>query len=392
MQGQPSPTMSPSPQSGLYTFKPLSVQQQPLAAPSGVTVASAQPSGPMGGMELSNSGTHSTNGAQLSGGSGGGALAGQTSGPSTAQQLQGQSVHQLRALRGPSPHTPIQPSLAARAGAQSPTSMLHHHSQQFIGPSMAIGGGGGGGGQAGAMLQQINPSQLSTPSQTSSNASQMGPPTGLTAPGRMGGPVGSGIPSGQWTGRPGFGAVMPQRPSRYQQEPTDILSKQKLQELMRQVAPNDRLGPEVQELMQDIAEDFVESVTTFSCLLAKLRKSDCLDAKDVALHLERNWNIHVPGYSSMIAVTAPTPLSSLKRPLPEGHKQRLTLVKKTMSIQRKREERERERKQKEEKERKENQLPAAENHKVPQANDMEGPEAIEEEKLMEFPQQGTEMT
>jgi len=94
----------------------------------------------------------------------------------------------------------------------------------------------------------------------------------------------------------------------------------------------------------------------------------------------------------MIAVTAPTPLSSLKRPLPEGHKQRLTLVKKTMSIQRKREERERERKQKEEKERKENQLPAAENHKVPQANDMEGPEAIEEEKLMEFPQQGTEMT
>lgn len=40
----------------------------------------------------------------------------------------------------------------------------------------------------------------------------------------------------------------------------------------------------------------MESVTEFACKLAKHRNSRTLDARDVQLHLEKNWDIRVPGY------------------------------------------------------------------------------------------------
>jgi len=64
-----------------------------------------------------------------------------------------------------------------------------------------------------------------------------------------------------------------------------ILSKRKLQELLSQIDSAERLDPEIEDLLVDIAEDFVENVTTFACQLAKHRKSDTLEVKDMQLHL-----------------------------------------------------------------------------------------------------------
>eukprot|EP00039_Didymoeca_costata_P030671 m.30827 g.30827 ORF g.30827 m.30827 type:complete len:176 (+) comp8245_c0_seq1:119-646(+) len=101
-----------------------------------------------------------------------------------------------------------------------------------------------------------------------------------------------------------------------------VLPQGKIQELVKQIDPNQTLETEVEDLLQEMANDFIERVVTFSCQLAKHRGSDKLEAKDVQLHLERNWNIRVPGVGreDMRINKAPK--------VPETHKQRVIQVQK----------------------------------------------------------------
>ncbi|KAF6165990.1 hypothetical protein GIB67_012887 [Kingdonia uniflora] len=102
-----------------------------------------------------------------------------------------------------------------------------------------------------------------------------------------------------------------------------ILSKRSIHELVTQIDPSEKLDPDVQDILVEIAEDFVESITTFACSFAKHRKSNTLEAKDILLHLEKNWNIALPGFGG-------DEIKSFKKPFTNDiHKERLAAIKKS---------------------------------------------------------------
>ncbi|RKP32204.1 hypothetical protein METBISCDRAFT_3645, partial [Metschnikowia bicuspidata] len=82
-----------------------------------------------------------------------------------------------------------------------------------------------------------------------------------------------------------------------------VLTKRKLTELVNSLGADEGDGKttidgDVEELLLDLADEFVSSVTSFACRLAKHRKAESVDVKDVQLHLERNWNMRIPGYAT----------------------------------------------------------------------------------------------
>lgn len=102
-----------------------------------------------------------------------------------------------------------------------------------------------------------------------------------------------------------------------------ILSKRSIQDIVTQIDPSEKLDAEVEDILVDIAEEFVESITTFGCSLAKHRKSNTLEAKDILLHLERNWNMTLPGFGGDEIRAYKKPFTS------EIHKERIAAIKKS---------------------------------------------------------------
>lgn len=78
-----------------------------------------------------------------------------------------------------------------------------------------------------------------------------------------------------------------------------ILTKPRLQELVREIDPTEQLDEEVEELLLQIADDFVENTVNAACLLAKHRKVSKVEVKDVQLHLGR-CNFAVPSIQALL--------------------------------------------------------------------------------------------
>eukprot|EP01018_Ginkgo_biloba_P034240 Gb_24182 [translate_table: standard] len=69
----------------------------------------------------------------------------------------------------------------------------------------------------------------------------------------------------------------------------------------------------------------IDQVTTFACALAKHRKSATLEAKDILLHLERNWQLTIPGFTGEEFKT------HKRSSVSETHLQRLAMIQKSMT-------------------------------------------------------------
>ncbi|GIX99966.1 hypothetical protein CDAR_447291 [Caerostris darwini] len=103
-----------------------------------------------------------------------------------------------------------------------------------------------------------------------------------------------------------------------------VLNKQRLQDLVREVDPTVQTDEETDELLLQLAEEFIEDVVETSCTLAKHRKSSILEVKDVQLSLEKDWNMWIPGFGC--EEVKPYRKSFVT----EAHKQRMGLIRKTL--------------------------------------------------------------
>ncbi|KOM34536.1 hypothetical protein LR48_Vigan02g068600 [Vigna angularis] len=91
------------------------------------------------------------------------------------------------------------------------------------------------------------------------------------------------------------------------------------------VDPLEKLDHEVADILVDIAENFLESIIRSGCSLAKHRKSTTLEAKDILLHLEKNWNMTLPGFGG-------DEIKSYRRQITSDiHKERLSAIKKSVT-------------------------------------------------------------
>merc|ERR1719385_168308 len=112
----------------------------------------------------------------------------------------------------------------------------------------------------------------------------------------------------------------------------EVLDKKRLQELVKEVDPHEQLDEDVEELLLQIADDFIEQTVVASCALAKHRKSPNVDVRDVQLVLEKNFNMWIPGVGGTSATDHD--LHSVramgKRPTSEAHKARMALIRKQL--------------------------------------------------------------
>lgn len=105
---------------------------------------------------------------------------------------------------------------------------------------------------------------------------------------------------------------------------SQVLDKKRLGELVKEVDPAEQLDEDVEDILLQIADDFIEQTVSQACSIAKHRKAHSIEVRDVQLVLERNWNMWIPGFGT-------EELRQYKKSATgEAHKQRMAVIRKAL--------------------------------------------------------------
>ncbi len=74
----------------------------------------------------------------------------------------------------------------------------------------------------------------------------------------------------------------------------NILPQSNLAKLTNEFSDKEYPEQEVQKILQDMAEDFVENISVFACKLAQHRGNGTLDQKDVRLAISKLYDLNLP--------------------------------------------------------------------------------------------------
>jgi len=109
------------------------------------------------------------------------------------------------------------------------------------------------------------------------------------------------------------------------EEAARILPKSSLKKLLASVAKaGEKMDEDLEDALLKEAGGFLEGAILAGCTLARRRQSDTLEPRDIALHLERQFHLPIPGYSGG------DQLRSYKRPAAcEIHAKRHAAVRKS---------------------------------------------------------------
>jgi transcription initiation factor TFIID subunit 12 len=206
-----------------------------------------------------------------------------------AQKQWGQQAPQTSLTGQPHSNTaqipPMPTPFNAANAHQNQSTPTSAYANQNLGPNISGGATGGGPNHKFPIPKQMT----------------IDPRIASAVPGPAARPTmaGQGMLSQPGLGRP--------PPFTLEGEGEHVLSKRKLDELVRQVtgtatttatdSDSSILSPEVEESVLALADDFIDDVVTAACKLAKLRPDHMLDMRDVQLVLERNYGIRIPGYT-----------------------------------------------------------------------------------------------
>jgi transcription initiation factor TFIID subunit 12 len=147
------------------------------------------------------------------------------------------------------------------------------------------------------------------------------------------------------TSSPSSSLASQQRTSQSQSRnaPKQTMTRKRLEDLVKEIDPLEQLDEDVEEVLMQMTDDFIDSVVSHSCTLAKHRESNTLEIKDVQVHLgktfvsvfvgvsmeiwnyiERCWNMWIPGFGSEEVRPCKKSVTT------EAHRQRLALIRKAV--------------------------------------------------------------